>query len=61
MPFTLRAFEEEKNAKMGVVECERHGLLQPYQVISLPFLNIYDLLKIVVCREGFFVFTLVVF
>jgi hypothetical protein len=34
MPFSLRNFENERNAKMGVVECERHGLMQPYQVRS---------------------------
>lgn len=33
MPFSLRLFEDEVKAKMGVVECERHGLLTPYQVI----------------------------
>ncbi|VDP17549.1 unnamed protein product [Heligmosomoides polygyrus] len=33
MPFTLRAFEDEVKAKMGVVEPEKHGLLRPYQVI----------------------------
>ncbi len=32
MPFTLRAFEEETKSKMGVVECERHGLMKPYNV-----------------------------
>lgn len=32
MPFTLRAFEDEVKAKMGVVEPEKHGLLRPYQV-----------------------------
>lgn len=32
MPFTLRSFEDEKLAKMGVVECERHNLMRPYQV-----------------------------
>ncbi|VDN45223.1 unnamed protein product [Gongylonema pulchrum] len=32
MPFTLRSFEDEKQAKMGVVECERHNLMRPYQV-----------------------------
>ncbi|KAK5983380.1 hypothetical protein GCK32_007084 [Trichostrongylus colubriformis] len=31
MPFTLRAFEDEVKAKMGVVEPEKHGLLRPYQ------------------------------
>ncbi|VDK76350.1 unnamed protein product [Onchocerca ochengi] len=33
MPFTLRSFEDEKLAKMGVVECERHNLMRPYQVL----------------------------
>ncbi|EPY82330.1 hypothetical protein CB1_000661020 [Camelus ferus] len=30
MPFTLRAFEDEKKARMGVVECAKHELLQPF-------------------------------
>ncbi|KAK6016974.1 putative DNA-binding protein, partial [Ostertagia ostertagi] len=34
MPFTLRAFEDEVKAKMGVVEPEKHGLLRPYQPSS---------------------------
>lgn len=33
MPFTLRAFEDEKKARMGVVECVKHGLLEPYNVL----------------------------
>ncbi|WKY07648.1 hypothetical protein Q1695_007255 [Nippostrongylus brasiliensis] len=33
MPFTLRAFDDEVKAKMGVVEPEKHGLLRPYQVL----------------------------
>ncbi|XP_022796036.1 proliferation-associated protein 2G4-like [Stylophora pistillata] len=33
MPFTLRAFEEEKKAKMGVVECCNHQLLEPFNVL----------------------------
>uniref|UniRef100_A0A915DVY9 Peptidase M24 domain-containing protein n=1 Tax=Ditylenchus dipsaci TaxID=166011 RepID=A0A915DVY9_9BILA len=41
MPFSLRLFDDEVKAKMGVLECERHGLMQPYQVL-------YD-------REGEFV------
>lgn len=32
MPFTLRSFEDEKKAKMGVLECERHNLVKPFQV-----------------------------
>ncbi|VDM97700.1 unnamed protein product [Thelazia callipaeda] len=33
MPFTLRSFEDEKLAKLGVLECERHNLMRPYQVL----------------------------
>ncbi|CAI4225512.1 unnamed protein product [Auanema sp. JU1783] len=33
MPFTLRSFEDETKAKMGVIECEKHGLVRPYQVL----------------------------
>ncbi|CAL1542583.1 unnamed protein product [Lymnaea stagnalis] len=33
MPFTLRAFEDERKAKMGVVECVKHDLMQPFNVI----------------------------
>lgn len=33
MPFTLRLFEEERKAKMGVVECVKHELMQPYNVL----------------------------
>ncbi|XP_013391205.1 proliferation-associated protein 2G4 [Lingula anatina] len=33
MPFTLRAFEDEKKAKMGVVECVKHGLVESYNVL----------------------------
>ncbi len=30
LPFTLRAFGDEKQARMGVVECEKHDLMTPY-------------------------------
>lgn len=30
LPFTLRHFEDEKSAKMGITECVAHGLLTPY-------------------------------
>ncbi|KAJ8260135.1 hypothetical protein GJAV_G00177450 [Gymnothorax javanicus] len=33
MPFTLRAFEEEAKARLGVVECAKHELLQPFNVL----------------------------
>ncbi|XP_071443458.1 proliferation-associated protein 2G4 [Hetaerina americana] len=33
MPFNLRVFEDQKKAKMGVVECVNHKLIDPFQVI----------------------------
>jgi len=33
MPFTLRAFDEEAKAKMGVVECVKHGIVEPFPVL----------------------------
>jgi len=33
MPFNLRCFEEETKAKMGVVECVNHKLIEPFQVL----------------------------
>lgn len=33
MPFNLRTFEDEKKAKMGVVECVSHKLIEPFQVL----------------------------
>jgi len=33
MPFTLRAFDEEKKARMGVLECVNHKLLEPFTVL----------------------------
>lgn len=33
MPFNLRSFEEETKAKMGVVECVNHKLIEPFQVL----------------------------
>ncbi|KAI8999948.1 peptidase M24, structural domain-containing protein [Gaertneriomyces semiglobifer] len=32
MAFSLRHFEDEKKARMGIVECANHGLVAPYQV-----------------------------
>jgi len=33
MPFTLRALEDEKRAKLGVVECAKHNLITPFHVL----------------------------
>jgi len=30
LPFTLRHFDEERQAKMGITECVAHGLVTPY-------------------------------
>lgn len=32
-PFSLRSFDDERGAKMGVRECLQHELVQPYQVL----------------------------
>ena len=33
MAFTLRSLENEQKARMGVVECVKHKLLEPYGVL----------------------------
>jgi len=33
MPFTLRAFDDEKKARLGVGECVNHELMIPYPVL----------------------------
>jgi len=33
MPFTLRSFEDETKARMGVKECVKHDLVEPYPVL----------------------------
>merc|ERR1712241_674542 len=33
MPFNLRNCEEEKKARMGVVECVKHNVIQPFHVL----------------------------
>jgi len=32
MPFTLRVCEDEKMARLGVIECAKHDLVEPYPV-----------------------------
>jgi len=34
LPFTLRHFDDERQAKMGITECVSHGLLTPYPVLQ---------------------------
>ncbi|XP_061759331.1 proliferation-associated protein 2G4b [Nerophis ophidion] len=34
MAFTLRAFEDEVKARLGVVECAKHDLIQPFNVLQ---------------------------
>ena len=33
MPFNIRNMEDEKKARMGVVECVTHRLIEPFQVL----------------------------
>lgn len=33
MPFSLRSFEEEGKARMGIVECVNHNLVEPFNVL----------------------------
>lgn len=33
LPFSLRLFDDEKKARMGVVECVKHDLMQPFAVL----------------------------
>ena len=55
MPFTLRAFEDEVKAKMGVVECEKHALVRPYQVNVVEYINfILDFMRYVKVPLYFF-------
>lgn len=34
LPFTIRALNDETQARMGVVECVKHELIQPYQILE---------------------------
>ncbi|CEG47327.1 dna-binding 42 kda [Plasmopara halstedii] len=34
LPFTIRAFDDESQARMGVVECVKHDLLQAYPILE---------------------------
>jgi curved DNA binding protein len=34
LPFTVRALEDESLGRMGVIECVKHELLQPYPVLT---------------------------
>lgn len=33
MPFNLRGFDADNRAKLGVVECVTHKLIEPFQVL----------------------------
>lgn len=33
MPFNIRHFDEETKARMGVVECVSHKMIEPFQVL----------------------------
>lgn len=34
MPFSLSMMEDEKKAKMGILECVKHNLIMPYDIIE---------------------------
>ncbi|EQC27064.1 hypothetical protein SDRG_15074 [Saprolegnia diclina VS20] len=34
LPFTIRAFEDESQSRMGVVECVKHDLLTPFPILE---------------------------
>ena len=34
-PFNIRCLEDEKRARLGVQEAVQHGLLRPYEVLSV--------------------------
>jgi curved DNA binding protein len=34
LPFSIRVFDDEAQARMGVVECVKHDLLQPYPILE---------------------------
>lgn len=34
LPFTLRHFDDERQARMGITECVNHGLLTPYPILQ---------------------------
>jgi hypothetical protein len=34
LPFTLRSLEDERQSRLGVVECIKHGLLAQYPVVT---------------------------
>jgi len=33
MPFNIRSLEDEKKARMGLMECVSHGLITPYEIL----------------------------
>lgn len=38
MPFNLRSFDKETSARLGVVECVNHKLIEPFQVNIMFFI-----------------------
>lgn len=34
LPFSIRQFEDERQARMGVVECVKHGLIQAFPILK---------------------------
>jgi len=53
MPFNLRNFEDEKKAKMGVMECVNHKLIEPFQVLFEKTGIVYFFLLITIIKLNF--------
>lgn len=60
MPFNLRNFEDEKKAKMGVMECVNHKLIEPFQVLfektGKLFYSLFIIKYISLCNINNFVY-----
>lgn len=56
MPFNIRGFEEETKARMGVVECVSHKMIEPFQVLyeKPSKLNIYILNNCFILVQNYF-------
>lgn len=52
MPFNLRNFEEEAKAKMGVVECVSHKLIEPFQVLYEKHSKYHDNTKTLFSKDN---------
>jgi hypothetical protein len=52
MPFNLRNFEDKKKAKLAVVECVNHKLIEPFQVLYDKSGMFHTTLSLRLCVKG---------